>query len=247
MFALWVLFKQVPNFLTNIPLTEQTPILKDILLNIDLFNWNMAKQLWIVNIMKYDKKTSTVLDEYSKKNQPTLSMFGSERGRFLQFLKYQLHELLQLCEPSCIKNRYIIRNDSEIIYFNKVNNIVNIHSTYTGKCPQCRSLISCEIKFLKNPNFVFIEAAFANIFINDLPKLITLNNNNYRFLCATVFKSNISHFVGIFEINNNYRKSLLKVACTKRMNLGLGASAKHAKMIIFVILKVQHQNPNACV
>ena len=41
--------------------------------------------------------------------------------------------------------------------------------------------------------------------------------------------------------NYDYRKPLLNVACTKRMNLGLSASAKHAKIIIFVILKVRHQ------
>ena len=45
----------------------------------------------------------------------------------------------------------------------------------------------------------------------------------------------------------DYRKTLLKVACTKRATSGLGASTKHAKMIIFVILKVQHQNANICV
>ena len=58
LFAFWILFKIKPNFLEQIPLLSQTKIIFEIVSNIDQLNWNLARELWIINIMNYQKKQS---------------------------------------------------------------------------------------------------------------------------------------------------------------------------------------------
>lgn len=96
-------------------------------------------------------------------------------------------------------------NNSELIFFNKINNQVTLHARYFSNCDQCKNSISTEIHFINDPNFIFIEAAHANIFINDLPKVINIKNRIYQLLCATfhIHKGN-GHFVGCFYLNNNF-------------------------------------------
>ena len=86
----------------------------------------------------------------------------------------------------------------------KKNNIVIFYSSYTGNCSQCRTAISTSIgPFFVNTNFIFIES-YHEIFINELPKEITINEKRFRLLCATVYKSTIRHFVGLYLINDDF-------------------------------------------
>jgi hypothetical protein len=192
LFSFWVLEKLVPNFSNNLPNLEPTPILKEIIQNIDIFNWNMAKEIWISRIMKYNKKPNK-----------TLSMFGSERDRFLNYLKYyQLHNLYQVCNTNCNRNGFEIQGESNEIYFIRNNNTVILDHGYTGRCVSCGEFISCDLRFLHNPNFLFIDSLNNNIFVNELPKEITLDNKKYRFLCSSIGFD--SHFLCIFELENQF-------------------------------------------
>ncbi|RNA22463.1 hypothetical protein BpHYR1_040001 [Brachionus plicatilis] len=55
--------------------------------------------------------------------------------------------------------------------------------------------------FIKKPTYVYIQSINNNIYVEDLPNIITIENCKYRFLYSTVQKP--GHFLGIFEINNN--------------------------------------------
>ena len=57
LFAFWVLQRLVPNFFDNIPMLDHTQTIKTIIDNINVYNWNNAKELMIVKIMKYKGKT----------------------------------------------------------------------------------------------------------------------------------------------------------------------------------------------
>ena len=61
--------------------------------------------------------------------------------------------------------------------------------------------MSSEIHFIHNPNFIFIEPAGNNIFVNEIPKDIIICNKPFSLICATAYKP--EHMVGIFVINND--------------------------------------------
>ena len=192
LFSLWVLSKIDANFLSNILIFEETPLLLTIINNIDILNWNMAKQIWVNKIMKYNQSVI----------RNTISIFGNERDRLVYFLRrFQTHQLIQTCSENCIFNEHVFSDNSFCIFFDKTNNLVHFYNTYSGKCPQCKLPISCEIRFINNSNFIFIEVVRPNIIYSDLPKEITLSKKKYRLICATVYTNR--HFVGIFNINNS--------------------------------------------
>ncbi len=184
----------MPDFRSNISIYELSDSLIRIVDSIENINWNKAKEIWIIEVMKYSK------------NEKTISLFGSEVNMMFGFLiKNQLHQLIQLCESNCSKNKTILRNNSEFLFFNKINNNVSLHLGYFSNCVECKNSISTEIHFINNPIFIFVEAAHKNIFINDLPKVVEINNRLYQLLCATfhIHRGN-GHFVGCFNFNNNF-------------------------------------------
>ncbi|RNA30700.1 Zinc finger 62 like [Brachionus plicatilis] len=81
------------------------------------------------------------------------------------------------------------------------NEMIKLYSCYSEKCAQCRLSIIPEIRFIKKPTYVYIQSINNNIYVEELPKIITIENCKYRFLYSTVHKP--GHFLGIFEINNN--------------------------------------------
>ena len=191
LFAFWVLEKLVPHFLENIPNLEKTPLLKEIIQAIDIYNWNKAKEIWIVKIMNY----------IDIPIQNTISMFGSVNDRFIRYLsEYQRYRVYQTCD-SCNQNRIEIRESNNLDFLIQNNNVI-LDYGYMGTCLSCSTELSCEIHFLNNPNFLFIESITNNIFVNALPKVISINENKYRLLCAKIGLS--GHFVAIFDINNNF-------------------------------------------
>ena len=110
MFGMWVVSKLQHNFFTLIPIIQETPILLEIIRHIDNIQWNLAKQMWVVEMMRY--------------NHPVINrqinLYGSERGKFLDYLNnFQMHKLIQLCNDTCINNRAILRENSHTIFFIK--------------------------------------------------------------------------------------------------------------------------------
>jgi hypothetical protein len=82
-------------------------------------------------------------------------------------------------------------------------NINWLNRTKTGLnpiCKKCKSKISGEISFNNNPSFIFIESFHSNIYFDQIPLHLTIKNNQYRLLCATIHKP--GHFLSIFNIND---------------------------------------------
>jgi hypothetical protein len=117
LFAFWVASKVNPSFLQQIPLLNNTEAIKSIVAKIDNLEWNDAKELWILNIMKYDEK-----------EKRAISLFGSESNRFLRHIQeYQKHILIQFCSPECNQNgNVIVQENCDKIYLKKIDNKVQI-------------------------------------------------------------------------------------------------------------------------
>ena len=130
-------------------------------------------------------------------------MYGSEREFFIRYLyEYQKYSLYQICQKNCPDNDKLISKDSESIYLKKTHDSrVKLFYGYDRDCILCKESIQTEIIFINKTIFIFIESAFSNIYKNDLPKIIKINDLNFKHLCTTVHKP--QHFVGIFDINNH--------------------------------------------
>ena len=194
LFALWVLSKLMFNFETRF--RNLKPELKNTILeiiqNIDIYNWDLARQLWYSKVMKMNLG----------KRQKRINFFGTLERFFLQYMYcFQKHDLIQKCSTNCNNDgTYILGEHSELLHFWKKNNTVAIVTELTHKCPACGTRVICEIRFLDDPLFLFIETN-SHFTINDLPKTIEINSKNYKLLCAIIYKVEHLHFVSIFDIN----------------------------------------------
>jgi hypothetical protein len=139
LFAFWVASKIQQSFLESIPSLDQTDTIKRIISEINNIKWDLAKELWIKNIIKYNENT--------KKN--SISLFGSESDYFTRHIsEYQNHRLIQLCSKNCNLNQnVIIQTNFDKIYFKKQKGNVILYSGFERKCKNCKENISCEIVF----------------------------------------------------------------------------------------------------
>lgn len=180
-----MLFEQIQQF-------KITEYLKIIINQIDLNKWDYARELWINKVMQLKKKVS----------RNTISLFGSENDMFIKFLsEIQNYKLIQICDENCVLNKNtILRENSENIFFLKINNEVKIDNQYNYQCDFCKKQIIYDIEFYKKPDFLFIQSKYPDIFVKDLPKEIIVDKNKYKFFNTTIYHSD--HFMGIFEIEN---------------------------------------------
>ena len=189
LFALWVLDKMYPAFLNLLPVIELSDILKKIINNIDLLNWNTARHLWIVEIMKYSKEPRNL----------RISLFGSEYDMFIKYLLiYQLHDVKQICTVSCLYNNKKISTTREVLMFKKSKDKVILNNFHLTSCQICRKEIQFELEFVYKPNIIFVESP-GNLFIDEIPGSIQIGNDNFRLFCTTLHRS--KHFIGVFEFD----------------------------------------------
>ena len=193
LFAFWLQNKILPDFISKIPNINKCSLIVRIIEQIDMIKWNEAKEIWVNEVMQ--------LMEEPKKN--SISLFGSEYERCLKYLsEFQIHRLLQQCQTSCSNHEtVIIQNESDNLFFKKEKRNVFLYNGFLGLCNNCHKRITCKISFKYQPNFIFIQSAFGKITVNELPEVVTIDDRNYKLLCATVHKR--GHFYGIFKINNN--------------------------------------------
>ena len=85
LFAFWVLSKLKSNFIETLSELEHAEALKEIIHNIDIYNWNNARQIWYTKVMKINFGDEKVI-----------SFFGTVEDKFLKyFYNYQKHDLIQ--------------------------------------------------------------------------------------------------------------------------------------------------------
>jgi hypothetical protein len=137
----------------------------------------------------------------SNKNIRTLSLFGTESNMVINpFYVYQSYNLYQICSGNCENNGSLISNDSSVIFFKKINDIIEMYYTYRDKCNKCRIRVSHSILFHNYPQFLFIESIYNNIFFDEIPKQINIENSVFKLLCVTTHK--MDHFKAIFNLFN---------------------------------------------
>ena len=210
--ALWSLESR-HSFLKNLTLLEPTAILKEIIANIDKLNWNRARELWIVDIMKYAKNPTS----------SSISLFGSEYEMFVKYLLiYQIHDAVQICDHTCLFSNKIISRAREILMLTKKNNQVMLNTFYSKTCKRCKKEIKLEFQFVNNPNILFVDSP-GNLFIDEIPENIVIGINNFRLFCTTLHKRN--HFIGIFEfegqkytVDDLHKDALLLPALNSSIN-----------------------------
>lgn len=195
LYAFWFMSKINATFIENIPRVEHSNSIKQIIQFIENENWIKAKEVWILNIAKYS------LDRIS-----SIDFFGTQYDHFLTYIKnFQHHSLVQKCQKNCRLNGMIIRDDSDRIFFKRLRSKVNIYSCFTEKCDECGVKIVPTINFSLSPNFLFIESAFGDIYLKDLPKIIKIDEKDFFFVGTTLSKTN--HFISVFD----YHESLYVV------------------------------------
>ena len=185
LFSLYYLTLINPNFLRNLVFSQTqdnvkekinilVPLLNEIISLIAQNDWDLAKQKWILDVMKL------------KPNKKLLTLYSSEDESFVDFLRpLQKHQIIQKCTQSCIHNeKFILNNDADLLFFVETNGAVRIENNWIGKCPQCKTLIDNKYVFKGNPSFIFIEChpnRESGIRYNDLPNIVSINEKNYCF------------------------------------------------------------------
>lgn len=191
LFAMWYLNKQKATLLSEIGLYEK---LENIITNIDNYNWDRARELWIVDIMKYDKKPS----------RNSISMFGSPDEMFLDFInEIQNHQVVQLCNEKCINNNTILLEDENNLFFKEKQKRVELHSFIRDACKSCKQKIRLEHQFTNETSLIFVES-LGTITFNKIPVEISINDINFRLLGVTLRIAVKQHFIGIFDFNGHY-------------------------------------------
>lgn len=189
--SIWCLSK-INSSLLETDSDLKTKNLKQMILNIDNNNWNKAKEIWITKIA----------DLKLENNQSILSTKGSEYDFFIKYLNQrQRHQLVQKCGANCVENNRVLRI-TDFLTFDKVDSRIELNSTLLRDVDLCDHDPLIAIEFLRKPNFVFILSKFESISFDELPKNITINNDNFRLLCSTL--SMPGHFIAVFNINNEF-------------------------------------------
>ena len=195
LFAFWVLSRLISDFQEKIPQLVHTRAIKEIIKEIENFEWDKARQIWYETVMQESLKTKKV------------NFYGEVEVFFLKYMYiYQTHNLIQICTQNCNNNgNLIIAENSGIINFGRLKNTgIGIVTDLTFKCSSCRSRVTCEVHFINNPNFIFMETT-SHFKINEVPKQFRIQHKTYNFLCAILHFRQRRHFVSIFEIENkNY-------------------------------------------
>ena len=177
---------------------------------IEHINWNRAKSIWLSKILywEYDLtckcEDCIVLTDNKIISNNTISTYGSEYEFFLNpIIQLQKYRLVLSCSSICPKNK--LTKDSVSFNFKKKNDEVSLSFTEKNNCDHCKGKINIESVFFKSPPWIFIQIIDkVPIFLDDLPKVLIINEIKYQFLCATIHTNSPNHFRSIFFLDNNY-------------------------------------------
>lgn len=193
LFAFWVLSKLKPNYLDYYVNNKNVVELKKIIKYIDKNDWENSRKIYVTQVMNFIP-IDNVID-----------VFGTDASRVAQyFQEYQYYQIVQLCSQDCpLNNTFIVHDNSNELNFSKnpSTNKISIETFFTERCWSCGIETKADIRFKKPPSFLFLRSERRNIFIQDIPRKIKINEINFNLLCMTIFHS--GHFYGVFNLNNN--------------------------------------------
>ena len=95
--------------------------------------------------------------------------------------------------------------EQNYLFFTKPDETVILNVQEKAFCKSCRREIHRELNFSSGkPVWLICETDLQfDLVIDSLPKLLQLNEANYKLLCAT-YNNGMSHFLSIFFLNNSY-------------------------------------------
>lgn len=175
-----------PNF-------EHLNVINRIIGAIHGLNWNSARELWVVEVLKLNQTPI----------RKTLSLFGSERQWFLDYLKEnQMFSLIKNCSINCERNGIVFSGeDYYSLFFEKKDNLILLK--YYGQnelhCDLCNNQFRYKVEFKNNPSIIFIESIYERIYYNEIPHEVFFEGNTYSLICTTLFKDN--HFTAVFYVD----------------------------------------------
>jgi hypothetical protein len=191
LFGLWVFFKKNNNFIALLPDLKLRHNINKIVNYIEENNWDKVREVWIVDVMNLQENPS----------RKTISLFGTEYERFLQFIiSFQAHSILQKCDSKCSSWKKIISSQRTQIFYEKIESRIRIRNFVENNCKSCGNVIDIEYVFHQHPFGLYIESMTDNIFFNELPKQIELNGKSFELLFTTLHMP--GHFIAILFINN---------------------------------------------
>jgi hypothetical protein len=219
------MFKQYSYLKTSILSKDIGQFIEKIVFFIDNLQWDKAKEIWIVSVMKLLEKPI----------QNSISLSGSDRVRFFYYIKdYQKHSLIQICAETCEYNRkFVLDDDSFNIYFKKLEKSVSVYSGVKGKCAKCKNNKDSFIFFKSKPPFLFIQSPYNNIFYNELSQVLSIDNLNFKYVSSVVYDK--ENYLGVFNLKND--PYLVNSADKSMINLKSDESLAKSKKIAHYLEK----------
>ncbi len=168
-------------------------------------NWNEAKSIWILEILKLEPK------------RRVFSTFGEEYNFFISYIK-EFQRLNYYCK-ACDEVFY--KNDEMYFQYN-VNSNVSFNFCEERVCTVCCSEESVLKLFEETPCWLFIQNLISKIkhkkiMFFDLPSKIVLNEKKYNLLLCTYLTG--AHFKSILSYNEQlYSFDDLKEGLEKRID-----------------------------
>ena len=106
-----------------------------------------------------------------------------------------------MCSIECDLNN--ITKKSVALTFEKDKKKVNLLFTHKLPCRNCRSNVNAQFfQFKNNPPWVFVQTNDSEIYVQEVPKILTIGLKNYKLLTATIHLNN--HFRAVFYLNNEF-------------------------------------------
>jgi hypothetical protein len=195
--SLWTMFNLAPTFLQSFDNLRQTAFLREIINSIEIKNYNQAKETWIIEILRLndDLKSICLFDTESE-------VFTDKLSDFQSYIQYQL------CNINCpLNNSYVQNSEGYHVFFNKDSNgNMSIYTGLTHKCRFCDEKTSSRLVFNKLPSFLFVQSMsnYEEVFYQEIPKEITINNIRYSLISSTLHKpgntTSAAHFIAVFYL-----------------------------------------------
>jgi hypothetical protein len=70
-------------------------------------------------------------------------------------------------------------------------------------CRNCRSNVNAQFFQFKNiPPWIFVQTNDSEIYVQEVPKILTIGLKNYKLLTATIHLNN--HLRAVFYLNNEF-------------------------------------------
>ena len=167
-------------------------------------NWNKAKSIWILEILKLEPK------------RRIFSTFGDEDTFFISHIKtmQRLNHYCKTCDE-------VFYTNDEIYIHAGINNNIIFNFNEIRKCNICGCEQNVDKLFEETPCWLFIQNLIRNmkrkrIMFYDLPPQLIINEKKYLLLMCTYLKGH--HFKSIFTHDDHiYFFDDLKEGLTENM------------------------------